>query len=184
MRIRVAEPERDAARIAEIYRPYVEDSIISFEEATPAAEEMAERMRHVLKWTPWLVASDENSRVIGYCYASRHQERAGYRWSVDLTVYVDSQFRGRGIGRTLYGELLPILRRQRFISAYAGVGLPNEASVALHQAIGMSLIGTYEKVGWKLGRWVDVAWFGMTLTDPPEGGATPPGPIPYPELDR
>jgi phosphinothricin acetyltransferase len=184
MQVGVADPERDAARIADIYRPYVEDSIISFEEVAPSADEMAGRMRAVLEWAPWLVAVDENRSVIGYCYASRHRERAGYRWSVDLAVYVDSKFRGRGIGRTLYGELLPTLRRQRFINAYAGVGLPNAASVALHESIGMSLVGTYEKVGWKLGRWVDVAWFGMRLGDPPESDAPPPDPIPYPELDR
>ncbi len=179
MRIRLADPARDAQRIAEIYRPYVEGTVISFEEVAPSAAELAARIRSVLAWTPWLVAVDENSRVIGYAYASRHRERAGYRWSVDLAVYVDPTFHGRGVGKQLYGELLPILRRQRFVNAYAGVGLPNDASVALHERIGMARVGVYEKVGWKLGRWVDVAWYGMRLAEPVDDGSPPAEPVPF-----
>ena len=182
MRVRLADPARDAQRVAEIYRPYVEGTVISFEEVAPSVAEVAGRMQSVLDWTPWLVAVDENDRVIGYAYASRHRERAGYRWSVDLTVYVDSSFQGRGVGRALYGELLPILRRQRFVNAYAGVGLPNDASVAIHQSIGMARVGVYEKVGWKLGRWVDVAWYSMRLTEPTGDGSPPAEPVPFRDL--
>ncbi len=179
MEIRLAEPARDASRVAQIYRPYVTDTIISFEEIAPSAAAMASRMGHVLEWAPWLVAEDENGRVIGYAYASRHRERAGYRWSVDIAVYVDQESRRRGIGRALYGQLVPILRRQRFVNAYAGIGLPNEASVALHESIGMRRIGVYERVGWKLGRWVDVAWYGMRLTEPTVEESPPPEPVPF-----
>lgn len=80
----------------------------------------------------------------------------------------------------MYAELLPILRRQRFVNAYAGIGLPNPASVALHESIGMTLIGLYERVGFKAGRWVDVAWYGLRLSEPAE--SPPPEPIPFPEL--
>ena len=182
MRIRVADPSADAARVAEIYRPYVEETIISFEEAAPSADEMAGRMRSVLKWTPWLVAEDADGRIVGYAYASRHRERAGYRWSVDISVYVDQAAHGQGFGRALYAELLPILSSQRFINAYAGIGLPNEASVAIHESLGMSVIGIYERVGWKLGRWVDVAWYGMRLTKSADGDQPPPEPIAFPAL--
>lgn len=179
MRIRVASLEADAARVAEIYAPYVSDSVVSFEEVPPTSGEMADRMRSTLAWTPWLVAAADDGRVIGYGYASRHHDRAGYRWSVDISVYVDGEWQRRGVGRALYGELMPILRRQGFVNVYAGIALPNPASVALHESLGMTLVGVYEKVGFKLGQWPSVAWYGMQLMDPP---SDPHEPIPFPEL--
>jgi len=179
MHIRIADPERDAEAVAAIYRPAVEDSIASFEDVAPTAGEMGERMGSTLRWTPWLVAGDEDDAVVGYAYAGRHRERPGYRWSVDISVYVAGDHGGRGIGRLLYGELLAILRRQGFVNAYAGIALPNPASVALHEGIGMGVIGIYERVGFKFGAWHDVAWYGMRLTDP---AGAPPEPIPLPEL--
>jgi len=166
MRVRVAEPELDAARVAEIYRPAVEGNYISFEETAPKANEMAERMRKVLARMPWLVAEDESGGVVGYAYASPHRERAAYRWSVDISVYVDSAWHGQGIGRLLYDELLERLRGQGFVNAYAGVTLPNPASVALHEAIGMTRVGVYRRVGYKLGEWRDVAWYELRLAEP------------------
>jgi L-amino acid N-acyltransferase YncA len=179
VRIRLAEPDRDAEACAEIYRPAVEQSIVSFEETAPGPAEMAERMRATLRRTPWLVAEENGGRIIGYAYAGGHRERAGYRWSVDISVYVDSTAHGRGIGRALYDELLAILRRQRFVNAYAGIALPNAASEALHRSIGMERIGTYREVGVKFGAWVDVAWFGMRLAD---REPNPPEPIPLADL--
>ena len=179
MRVRVADPARDAERVAEIYRPHVVETLTSFEEVAPTTAEMAERIRSTLAWTPWLVALDENDRVIGYAYASRHRERAGYRWSVDISVYVDWDWQRKGVGRALYAELIPILRRQGFVNVYAGVALPNPGSVALHESLGMKLIGVYEKVGFKFGEWPDVAWYGMTLA---EHADLPSEPIPFPEL--
>ena len=174
MRVRLADPEHDAQRVAEIYRPAVEGSFISFEETPPDADEMAERMRRVLARLPWLVAEEESGLVVGYAYASAHRERAAYRWSVDISVYVDPAWHRRGIGRLLYDDLLKRLRGQGFVNVFAGVTLPNEGSVALHVAIGMHRIGVYEGVGYKLGAWRDVAWFGMRLTEP----ATDPPPEP------
>jgi len=166
MRLRPAQPEVDAERIAEIYRPAVEGSYISFEEVVPTADEMAERMNRVLARLPWLVAEDESGLVVGYAYASPHRERAAYRWSVDISVYVDPGRHGRGIGRALYDELLEQLRGLGFVNVYAGVTLPNPASVALHEAIGMTRVGVYHRVGYKLGGWRDVAWYELRLTEP------------------
>ena len=179
-RVRVADPAGDAARIAQIYQPYVEETIISFEEVAPTADQMADRIRSTLAWTPWLVA-DEDGRVVGYAYASRHRERTGYRWSVDISVYLEAGAQGRGIGRALYRELLELLRRQRFVNVYAGITLPNDASVGLHRAIGMEQIGTYERVGYKFGQWLGVTWFGMRLNEPAE---PPLEPIPFPDLEQ
>jgi phosphinothricin acetyltransferase len=139
---------------------------------------MAERIRKTLEWTPWLVALSDD-QVVGYAYASRHRERAGYRWSVDISVYVDAAHHRRGVGRQLYAELLAILKRQGFVNAYAGITTPNPASVALHEQLGMVPIATYEEVGYKFGQWLPVTWFQMRLQDP----ARPPAePIPFPEL--
>jgi L-amino acid N-acyltransferase YncA len=180
IRVRIADPARDAARVAEIYRPAVESTIATFEETPPTDEEMAERMRATLERLPWLVA-ESGGEIVGYAYAAPHHRRPGYRWSVDISVYVDPARQGAGVGRALYDRLLVILRRQRFVNVYAGIALPNPASERLHAATGMRRIGVYERVGYKLGAWRDVAWFGLRLAEP-EG--EPPEPIPLPELEN
>jgi phosphinothricin acetyltransferase len=173
--IRLADPDRDADAVAAIYAPAVTSTTATFEEVPPGAAEMARRMEAVLPRTPWLVAEADGA-VVGYAYAALHRERPGYRWSVDVSVYVDPAHHGRGIGRTLYDDLIERLRAQGYVNAYAGVALPNPASVALHEAIGMRRIGVYERVGWKFGAWVDVAWYGMRLAEPgtPPAEPTPP----------
>ena len=178
--IRAADPDADSAAVAEIYRPAVETGVASFEEIAPGAEEMASRMRVTLEQLPWLVAVEPDARrVVGYAYAGAHRERAGYRWSVDISVYVSTAHHGRGIGRALYGELLGLLRRQGYVNAFAGITLPNDASVGLHQSICMSLVGVYRGAGFKFGAWRDVAWYGMRLAEP---DGQPPEPIPFPLL--
>lgn len=166
MRIRAVDPELDARRVAEIYRPAVENNFISFEEVAPDAPEMARRMSTVLAHLPWLVAEDESGLVVGYAYASPHRERAAYRWSVDISVYVDAAWHGHGVGRSLYDALLQALRESGYVNVYAGVTLPNPGSVALHEAIGMTRVGVYHRVGYKLGEWCDVAWYEMRLAEP------------------
>lgn len=176
--VRIAEPG-DAAALAEIYAWSVEHSAASFEEVAPSAEEMGERLRETLQWTPWLAAAS-GAEVIGYAYASRHRERAAYRWSVDTSVYVHERFRGRGVGSKLYTELFAILERQGFRRAYCGVALPNEASVAVHRAAGFEPVGVYRRVGWKFNAWHDTAWFGRDL--PGDEADPPKEPIPFPIL--
>ena len=179
LRIRLADADRDAAAIAAIYRPAIESTIASFEAVPPDAAEIARRVRNTLARTPWLVAEEARAGVVGYCYAGPHRERAGYRWSVDVSAYVHPDHHGRGIGRRLYDELIATLRRQGFVNVYAGIALPNPASVALHESIGMRVVGVYERVGHKFGAWHDVAWLGMRIADPAE---PPAEPIPLPHL--
>ncbi len=162
MSVRVADADRDADAVAAIYRPAVESSIASFEETPPDTAEMARRMRLILARTPWLVTEDQGS-VVGYAYAGHHRERPGYRWSVDISVYVAAAQHGRGIGRALYDELLRLLRRQGFVNAYAGIALPNPASVALHEKLGFKKIAQFAEVGWKFDRWVDVGYWQLIL---------------------
>ncbi|HEY6608139.1 MAG TPA: GNAT family N-acetyltransferase [Candidatus Limnocylindria bacterium] len=177
--VRPADPERDAGAVAAIYAPAVTSSLATFEEVAPDTAEMAARMHAVLARAPWLVAESrsgaEGGTVVGYAYAGPHHDRPGYRWSVNVSVYVAGGHRGRGIGRALYDELFELLRRQGFVNAYAGIALPNPASVALHEGIGMGRIGVYERVGFKFGAWHDVVWYGLRLTDL-EGQPAEPSP--------
>jgi phosphinothricin acetyltransferase len=170
--VRLADPDADAAAVAAIYRPAVEDGLASFEETAPDAAEMADRIRQALEGTPWLVAELDGS-VVGYAYAGPHHARPGYRWSVNVSVYVREGFTGRGIGRLLYDELFELLRRQGYVNAYAGITQPNPASVALHEAMGMRRMAVYERVGWKHGTWHDVAWYALRLSEPSEPPAEP-----------
>ncbi len=173
--IRGVEPERDAAACAAIYAPYVEATPISFEEKVPDPLEMEMRISRYLATHPWLVA-EEGGEVVGYAYACRHLERAAYRWAADVSVYVASNRRGEGIGRRLYEELFERLRAQNFQVACAGITLPNEASVALHERLGFARTGTSPRIGWKCGDWHDVSWWQLELM-PAEPG-TPLEPLP------
>lgn len=175
MTIRDAEPERDAAACAAIYAPHVEAGPISFEERAPDAAEMAARIERISATHPWLVA-ERGGEVVGYAYACPHRERPAYRWSVDVSVYVAAGHVGEGIGGALYTALFERLRGQRFRMAYAGITLPNEASVALHESLGFAQVGTMREVGWKLGEWRDVGWFQLELAQPAAG--QPPEPLP------
>jgi phosphinothricin acetyltransferase len=178
--IRIADPRRDASAVAAIYAPVVRDSVISFELLPPDTDEMHGRMEHILAWAPWLVATIDDE-VVGYAYAARHRERAAYRWSVDLSAYVGEAWRGRGVGRALYDTLLDRLREQGFVNAYAGVTEPNPASIALHRAVGMEVIGTFDRVGWKFGAWHGVTWLGMRLAEPV---GEPVEPVAFPDYRR
>lgn len=167
--LRLATPD-DGAACAAIYRPYVETTAVSFEQAPPDAAEMATRITRTIQRTPWLVAEVDGA-VRGYAYASRHRERAAYDWTAETTVYVDEAFTGRGLGRASMTALLAILRVQGFHLAVAGVTLPNPGSVALHLSLGFARIGEFEAIGYKQGRWHGVEWYGLELgpreADPP-----------------
>ncbi len=145
--------EADADQIASIYRPYVEQSRISFEEEAPDADEISRRMSGPIH--PWLVA-DEDGRIVGYASTSPMRGRAAYRWSVETGIYVAPEAQGRGLGRKLLSAHLDLLERQGFVTIVAGIALPNDASVALHEKLGFALSGIERGVGFKLGEWVDV----------------------------
>jgi phosphinothricin acetyltransferase len=169
--IRSADPERDAAACAAIYAPHVEAAATSFEAEAPSAEEMAARIARIGATHPWLVA-ERDGEAVGFAYACEHRTRAAYRWAVDVTVYIGEGSRREGLGRSLYRELFGRLRAQRFRIACAGVTLPNDASVALHEGLGFVPIGVYRRIGWKAGAWHDVGWWQLDLMpdgeDPPE----------------
>ena len=156
----------DAVRIAAIYAPYVERTAVSFEYIAPPADDVARRIEKCLTRWQWLVA-EIDGQVAGYAYGSQHRERPAYRWSVEVSAYVDSRYQRRGIGAALYAALLDDLARKGFCHAFAGITLPNAASVGLHTHMGFSPIGVFASIGWKFGQWHDVAWFQRKLRDRP-----------------
>ncbi len=161
----------DAQGILEIYAPFCEDSIVSFELVPPTVEEMRSRIEKCNSTHLWLVDADDDG-INAYAYASPHKERAAYRWSVDVSIYISEKKRNQGLGTKLYTHLFEILRERGFYNAYAGVTLPNEASVRLHEKMGFQKVGVYKKVGYKLGNWHDVGWWHLVLIEhedaPPE----------------
>lgn len=162
--IRLATPA-DAEQAQAIYAPYCYTPI-SFELEPPSIREMQGRMSKVCAQFPWLLCEDGGA-ALGYVYASQHRERAAYGWSVDTTVYIRQGSQRRRIGRALYTSLLAMLPLQGYVTACAGVTLPNPASVGLHEALGFQLVGVYHDIGFKEGTWYDTAWFERPLQPRP-----------------
>ena len=160
----------DAEACAAIYAPYVTDSAITFEIEPPGAAEMAERITRAQSTHAWLVAEDDG-RVVGYAYGGPMKPRAAYRWSCEVSVYLEPGRRRTGTGRALYEALFTRLTARGYRTAVAGMTLPNPASEGLHKSLGFEPIGTYRNIGWKLNNWHDVAWVQRPLAilpDPPE----------------
>ena len=162
IRLRLAEAT-DAVQIAAIYAPFCLETAVSFETTAPDEATMRERISTLTQRYPWLVAVTEMGDVLGYAYASKHRERAAYRWSVDFTVYLAPAAKRRGIGTALYRALTKICQCLGYYRAFAGITLPNEASVRLHEKVGFRPIGIYRRIGFKLGKWHDVGWWGLDL---------------------
>jgi phosphinothricin acetyltransferase len=163
--------EDDAPAIAAVYAPYVTGSVISFEAEPPDADEMRRRMTARPR-LPWLIAT-EHDDVLGFAYASVHRAREAYRWAADASVYLDPSQRGRGIGRALYDVLIPLVRELGYVTLHAGIALPNDASLQLHEGVGFELVGIYRNVGYKSGAWHDVGWWQLALRDPPKAPDEP-----------
>jgi len=180
VRIRIATTE-DAEAIRDIYAPYVISTPISFETEPPNVDYFQQAIPERLRQYPWLVAESGGS-VVGYAYAGRHQPRSAYRWSVDSSVYVrDSHFR-QGIGSQLYERLLAILQCQGYRMVHAGITLPNEASVRLHESFGFRKVAVYPNVGYKLGAWRDVGWWSLDLMLDAAPETVPHEPVAFPDV--
>lgn len=152
----------DAAACAALYAPYVVATTVSFEEEPPDAAEIARRIAAAQERHAWLVA-EQDGRLLGYAYAGSWRARSAYRHTCEVSVYVDREARGGGIGRTVYGALLDRMREVGMRLAVAGATMPNEASERLHRALGFEVVGTFREVGLKQGRWCDVRWFQKSL---------------------
>jgi L-amino acid N-acyltransferase YncA len=156
LRVRRARLE-DAAACRALYAPYVEETVISFEEEVPSIEQMEDRIASSLSTHDWLVLEGPGG-IAGFAYGTTHRTRAAYRWACDVSVYLEQGRRRSGAGRRLYEALFPGLVDRGYLTALAGISLPNEASEGLHRALGFEEVGTYRRIGWKFGAWHDVVW--------------------------
>jgi phosphinothricin acetyltransferase len=171
MILRAATPA-DAAALSVLYAPYVADSVVSFETEPPDSAEMRRRIEGGGDLYPWLLA-EEGGEVLGYAYASAFRPRAAYRFAVETTVYCRQPGKRSGIGTRLYRTLLAIVRDQGFTEAIGAISLPNPASVGLHEKLGFRQVGTYVRVGFKLGEWHDVGLWQCALAAPADPPAEP-----------
>ncbi len=162
----------DAPAVRDIYAPFVSDSVISFEVVPPDASEIERRILDLRARYPWLVF-ESDGKVLGFAYASPHRARSAYQWDVDVSVYINSDSHRHGIGRALYTALFALLRRLGYFNAYAGISLPNRASVGLHESLGFTPIGIFERTGFKFGQWHDVVWLQLRLLEDPEPREAP-----------
>jgi phosphinothricin acetyltransferase len=161
-RVRPADA-RDAEAIARIYNHYIVDTAISFEEQAVSPAEMAERILEVQAVSlPWLVA-ERDGRLIGYAYASKWKGRCAYRHSVESTIYLEAGLERQGIGNQLYGALMADLRERSIHVVIGGIAQPNPACVALHERLGFEKVAHFREVGYKFGRWIDVAYWQKAL---------------------
>ncbi len=155
--------EADTAAIAAIYNHYIAHSVATFEEVELSADAMRGRIDKVLAaGYPWLVAEDGGA-VLGYAYASRWKERVAYRYSTEASVYLAPDCAGGGWGTRLYTELFRQLRELGVHAVIGGITLPNPASVALHEKMGMRKVAEFPEVGFKRGRWLDVGYWQLNF---------------------
>lgn len=175
--LRPAVPE-DGSAFAAIYEPYVTDTAITFDYEPVSAEEFARRITETLQRYPYL-AAEINGQVVGYAYASAFKGRAAYDWSVETSIYVRQDCRGKGIGKALYQALEEALMRQNVLNVNACITYPNPDSVAFHEKFGYQTVAHFHQCGFKLGQWRDVIWMEKTLGE----HDVPPKPfIPWSDL--
>ncbi len=154
----------DVESLLNIYKPFIETTAFTFETTVPSVEEFAARIQSYTEKYPWLVAEDEG-KVIGYAYASKHRDREAYQWCVESSVYVMEEYHHSGIASKLYTQLFNLLKTCGYINVYAGITLPNPKSQSFHLRMGFEEIGIYKNIGYKLGKWHDVIWMAKVIND-------------------
>ncbi len=154
----------DAEAIRAIYSRYI-STPITFEIEVPSLDEMRSRISEYSRSYPWIVM-EKNNEIIAYAYATHFKTRAAYRWSVESSVYVDEKHVGKGHGKTLYAELIRLLKNNGVLNIIGGITLPNSASTGLHESMGFKFVGKFPEVGFKNGSWWDVGYWQLTLPKP------------------
>lgn len=173
--IRLATPD-DAQEILAIYRPYIFDTAVTFEEEVPSLDEFRQRINSILEECPFLVC-EIGGQLAGYAYAGPYRTRASYRWNKEVSVYIHDAFQRKQVARALYSGLFELLASQHVANLLAVITLPNEGSVRLHEQMGFKYCGVFNRVGYKLGQWHPVGWWELPL--PEADQPNPAEPIPF-----
>ena len=155
--------KKDYKNILKIYNYYIDTTIISFEENKIDVEEISRRIAKVKSAGLWWLVIEKNEQVLGYCYASPWSQRSAYRYTVEVSIYLNYKETGKGYGRILYNELFRRLKSKTIHSAIGGIALPNPKSIKLHESFGMQKVAHYKEVGYKLGKWIDVGYWQVQL---------------------
>lgn len=174
--LRLATPA-DAADILAIYAPYVQNTAITFECEIPSLTAFTQRVHDICAQYPYLVCQ-QGGAIVGYAYAQRLFSKAAYAWNAELSIYLDTQHTGKGLGKLLYAALLPLLAAQGVQSVYSLITLPGAASIALHKRMGFVQTAYLACAGYKLDQWWDVIWMQKHL------GAHALPPLPVKEIHQ
>jgi len=179
---------KDAAEILAIYAPYIENTAITFEYDVPSLAQFEKRIHGITAGFPYLAAVQEG-RIIGYAYAKAYHERAAYGRTVELSIYLHPEVKGRGTGRRLYNALEKMLRMQGILNMV--VSITDHAdksdvhntndSISFHTRMGFSLIGTMNRCGYKFGKWYNVVYMEKFIG---EHGDNPAPVIQFPEISN
>lgn len=172
--VRFAEPERDAARILAVYRPYVERTAITFDDEPPAQAAFTRRMREIGGAFPYLLA-EIDGETAGFAYAHGMSDKAAFAWNAELTVYLAEGWRGRGVGAPLYALLMRLLAMQGYVNLYAVITGSNASSIAFHERLGFVRDAVHARTGYKFGAWHDTVWMRKRLREDAPGRIVPVG---------
>ncbi len=155
----------DAKKLLELYAPYVRDTAITFEYDIPSENEFRKRIENIMKDYPYLCA-EKDGEILGYAYASSFKERAAYKWSVEISIYVKKASQGLGLGRLLYAALEEELKKRGIVNMYACIAVPTECddeylthnSENFHEHLGFKKVGTFKNCAKKFNRWYSMIW--------------------------
>jgi phosphinothricin acetyltransferase len=162
----------DARSICGIYNHYVKTTVVTFEEIPVSINEMRGRIKTVLENYPWIVWEEEGE-ILGYAYVNKWKERSSYRYSAEDSIYIKNEAQGRGIGKKLFAALLGEARRTGIHVLVAGITVPNDRSVGLHEKFGFKKVAEFGEIGYKMDRWLNVGYWQLILGDGQTGGDAP-----------
>ncbi len=148
----------DAEQIAEIYNYYIQNTHHTFETEPLNSDEIQKRIGETIEDYPFLVC-EENNEILAYAFATQYKSRCAYKNSVEVSVYVKNNLRQKGIGKMLYEKLFEELSKTDIHAIIAGIALPNEPSIKLHENFGFKKVAHFREIGFKLGRWIDVGYW-------------------------